>query len=239
MPCSSAVAASSRRALRSCLTIMQSLASIQQVRPEPAVTTALPTAAEPVPVEGDSESSSDSDLQPSSRDSSFSGSDEESSPAPATPRQPMEGCARGAACRSASSFPSSEDAAQPGEAAAGGCQWPWQSQSSGLLSDSRMPTADALRYEQSRRPSECPEHAPGSQARCSSAGEKSASGQGQDSTSLAREESSAMVSQASLAGRPPSVLPASCSSNRRGYSLVQQAAALTIQSCLRGHLCRR
>ena len=238
MPCSSAIAASSCHALRSCLNIMQSLASLQQACPEPAVTAALPTAAEPVPVEGDSESNSDSDLQPSSRDSSFSGSDEDSSPAPATPRQPMEGCEREAACRSASSFLSSEDAAQPGATAAGACQWPWQSQAPGLLSDSRMPTADALGGEQTHGPSECPEHAPGSQAHRSSAPETSALAQGQDGAGLAGEESSAMILQGSLAGRPPSALPASCSSNRR-YSLVQQAAALTIQSCFRGHLCRR
>ena len=222
---------------------MQSLASIQQAYPEPAVPVvraALPSAAlaEPVPAEGDSESNSDSDLQPSSRDSSFSGSNEECSPAPATPRQPLEGGEREAACRSASSFLSSEDAAQPGGAAAGGCQWPWQSQAPGLLDDSRMPTADAPRSEQTHRASECHGHAPGIQAHRSSAPSTSALEQEQDGAGLAGEAASAMVSQASLAGRPPSALPASCSSNRR-HSLVQQAAALTIQSCFRGHLCRR
>lgn len=242
MPCSSAVAASSHHALYSCLANMQGLASIQQACPEPAVPAVqagLPPAAEPVPAQDGSESNSDSDLQLSSRDSSFSGSGQDSSPAPATPRQPMEGCEREAACRSASSFLSLEDAAQPGGTGAGGCRWPWQSQAPGPLSDSRMPTADALGSEQTHESPDCPEHAPGSQAHCSSAPVENALNQGQDGTGLAGEELSAIMLQASLTKRPASALPASCSSNRRGYSLVQQAAALTIQSCFRGHLCRR
>ena len=239
IPCSSAVATS---CCHSAQLPLQGLASTQQACPKPAVPAvqaALPPAAQPVPVEGDSESNSDSDLQPSSRDSSFSGSDEDSSQAPATPRQPMEGCEREAACRSASSFLSSEDAVQPGWTAASGCEWPWQLHAPGLLSDSRMPAADALRSEQTHGPSECPEHAPSVQAQCSSAFKQSALDQGQDGAGLASQKLSAMVSQASLAGRPPSALPASCSSSRRGSSLVQQAAALTIQSCFRDHLCRR